>query len=772
MKLIYLLQIMLAQLMFILLAASMLANDEKKKQQGDGPEHDPLIPTNSTEEGKKSDFASKGYALIPAYVMAAGLLLVFLPWSLWRIIRNWGSWKIHTRSPRPRYIRTAFGWVDQETWELKQQKRAKRKEAKRYRHKIYRTTKASYKWIFYDPTGELQQRYRAQKERSYLRLLPSWMRSYPHGTIQPGVSTQQCKALRGIYPFPELPSTNIDHPSISESLGDGRLDLPEASSMEYLDIIFPSTAKQSCLLPKLPMTDAPDVIQVWRVRGNPLPERMGRPPLETEEELRGEVESPEEVIRRDTERRLQMGRSQQTTNQSGPELTLEGDIDRLMTVARPLPRMPPVFNRRLVQDSPGLEPGSLAVRRQIHIEGLESRIQEVRIDATLMLVRGTLDILIRQLRRASGDRRRRTLIASRPTFQHRPVPDNLGRALELQQHIEDLERRIHELRTEPTSSPERGTLDSLLHELRGARATRDRLPPIAVLHHAVPTSQFRPQNNQANRFGIPIPNTAEAVEPRRRVIMGSAMTVRNPDTRAVMDSIDRLDRLANNHLQTHLRDAWNRSDVLVVPASATTVDAFNDLFQRLTATRVRASTPTIVTPQIQTQANRAVIEGPATNDHTDPNLMSEEDIHEGGNRPVTRGPSANDNLTPDPTLEEDIPPETQNPIAAALLRSLPDYEANLQQADPAARRHIDSEESLRADAIRQTAAFYTEIGSSNHAPDVRTRVQEVQTGDEAAAVAAHSPASSTASVPDVPVTEAQATAAAATVSRDLEDALN
>ena len=772
MKLIHLLQMMLAQLMFIALVASVSANDEKKKQQEDDPEHQPLIPTNCTREEKKSDFASKNYALIPAYVMAAGLLLVFLPWSLWRIIRNWGSWKIHTRSPRPHYIRTAFGWVDQETWELKQKKRAKRKEAKRNQHKIYRTTKASYKWIFYDPTGELQQRYRAQKERSYLRLLPSWMRSYPHGTIQPDVSTRQCTAPRGIYPLPELQPIEIDHPSISESLGDARLDLPEASNMEYLDIIFPSTPGKSCLLPKLPMMDAPNVIQVWRIRGNPLPERMGRPPLESEEELRGEVESPEEVIRRDTEHRLQMGRFQQITNQSGPELTLEGDIDRLMTVARPLPRIPPVYNRRLVQDPPGREPGSLAVRRQIHIEGLESRIQEVRIDATLMLVRGTLDNLIRQLRRASGDRRRQALIASRPTFQHRPVPDNLGRALELQQHIEDLERRIHDLRTEPTLSPVRGTLHSLLHELRGARATRDRLPPIAVLHHAVPTSQVQSQNNQANRLGTPIPNTAEAVEPRRRVIMGSAMTVRNPDTRAVMDSIDRLNSLANNHLQTHLRDAWNRSDVLAVPASATTMNAFNDLFQRLTATPVRASTPTIVTPQTQAQANRAMIEGPATDDHTDPNFMSEEDIREGGNRPVTRGPNANDNLTPDPSYEEDFRPETQNPIAAALLRSLPDYEANLQQAGPAARRHLDSEESLRADAIRQTAAFYTEIGSSNRAPDVRVRVQEVQTEDEVAPVAAHSLASSTASVPDLPATEAQAAATAAPSSQDLEDALN
>ena len=766
MKLLHLLQMMLGQFMLIALAASMSANDEKKKQQEE--EHQPLIPMNCTEEDKKID--SKNYALIPAYVTAAGLLLVFLPWSLWRIIRNWGSWKIHTRSPRPHYIRTAFGWVDQGIWELKQQKRAKRKEAKRGRHKIYRTTKASYKWIFYDPTGELQQQYRAQKERSYLRLLPSWMRSYPHGTIQPGVLTHQCEATRGVYPLPECQPTKTGHPSITESLGDARLGLPESSNMEYLDIILPSTPGKSCLLPKLPMTDAPDIIQVWRIRGSPLPEHMGRPRPESDEELRGEVESPEEVIRRDTEYRLRMGRPQETTNQSGPELTLEGDMDRLLTVARPLPRYPPVYNRRLMQDSSGLEPGSLAVRHQTNIEGLESRIQEVRIDATLSLVRGTLDNLIRELRRASADRRRQALIASRPSFQDRPVPDSLGHALRLQQHVEDLERRIHDLRTEPTLSPVRGTLHSLLHELRGARATRDRLSPIAVLHPAVPTPQGGPQNTQTNRLTTPIPNTAEAVEPRRRVIMGSATTVQNPDTRAVMDSINRLDRLANNHLQTHLRDAWNRSDVLVVPASATAMDAFNDLFQRLTATRVRASTPTIVTPQIQSQASRAVIEGPATdNDSTGSNTMSE-DIHEEGNRSVTEGPNANDIPSPAPTLEEDIRPETQNPIAAALLRSLPEYEANQDQADPTARRHLDSEESLRADAIRQTAAFYTEIGTSSRAPNVR--VQEVQTEDGAAPVDAHSPSSSTAPVPDLPATEAQATATAAPSSQDLNDALD
>ena len=315
MKFIHFLPMMLVQSIIVALAALVSADN---KTQNNCTGKCPCIPHCETK--KKKD--PKAYALISAYVMATAILLVFIPWFLWRIIRNWGSWKIHTESPRPQYIRTSFGWVDLETWQQKQAKQARRKEAKRDQHTIYRTTKANYKWIFYDPTGDLQQRFNQQKERSHLRFLPSWMRSYPHGTLQSGISAQQSKASNKIYQLPNLHINEKGCLSNLESFGNLQLDgspmsgafpdpyysLPNLSKMDYHDAITPNTSGKSYSLPILPVMNEPDVVQVWINRGNNAgPERTGSPPLESEEELRGEVESAEEVMRLETEHRLEIG---------------------------------------------------------------------------------------------------------------------------------------------------------------------------------------------------------------------------------------------------------------------------------------------------------------------------------------------------------------------------------------------------------------------------------------------------------------------------------
>lgn len=49
----------------------------------------------------------------------------------------------------------------------------------------------------------------------------------------------------------------------------------------------------------------------WRVRETPLPERLGLPRLESEQELNGVVEPQETLIQRDTEHRLRFGRPQE-----------------------------------------------------------------------------------------------------------------------------------------------------------------------------------------------------------------------------------------------------------------------------------------------------------------------------------------------------------------------------------------------------------------------------------------------------------------------------
>ena len=315
MDFIHFLPMMLAQLISVALAALVSAYEGNDAQDEWG--HWPLIP-----HGPKKKGYQKAYVLVPVYVLVTAVLLVFIPWLLWRIIRNWGSWKIHTASPRPQYIRTSFRWVDIETWQQKQAKQVRRKEAKRDRHTIYRTTKANYNWIFHDPTGGLQQRFNMHKERSHLRFLPSWIRSYPHGTLQPGISSQQSKAPNEIYQLPKLHVNENSCLSNLESFGNHQLDgahmsgalphpyyrLPKLSKIGYQDAMILNASGKACSLPILPVMEEPVVVQVWFMGGDsPGAERTGSPTSESEEEPGMEVEPAEEVMQGDTEHRPEIG---------------------------------------------------------------------------------------------------------------------------------------------------------------------------------------------------------------------------------------------------------------------------------------------------------------------------------------------------------------------------------------------------------------------------------------------------------------------------------
>ncbi|KAL9074769.1 MAG: hypothetical protein Q9161_002138 [Pseudevernia consocians] len=815
----------------------------------------PLISLVSGGEGRKNTNRKKedptAYCLIPAYLMAALLSFIFVAWASWRIIHDWGSWKIHALSPRPQYLRKAFGWVGQEKLELKQAKLDKRKKATRDKYKFYRTTKADYKWIFHDPTGELQQRFDDQKKQSYLRLLPSWMRSYPHGTLQSGVLVKQGKATKGIYQLPELQSNDNSRHSVSEPLEYADLDyytmsgvlrdpyrLSDFPIMEHPDSVKPSALGKSCLLSKLPMMDDSTVIQVWRARLTPLPELLGVPRRASTPELNGEVESQQTTIQRDTEYRLRMGRPQWTTNEFGTEASATHVPVQVHMPPPPLPPgwqlhgmlPPPVLPPRWHPDELGRSPGSEALRpvsrrqrqryyenllqrhveevradptsptltldrgtrdnlmQEVHqargarhrqaritsrppvqdppvpenvrradrlpryIQDLERRIHDLRSEPTSASVRGTLDNLMQELHQASSARRRQPRIASRPPVQDPPVPENVRRADRLPRYIQDLERRIHDLRTEPTSASVRGTLDSLTQELRGARATRDRLAPLAILPPAVPTSRDELQNN----------------------VMWN---------------------LATEDFRNQLRNLMSRQ-VLDIQAFATTMNTFYSLFQGLTMMganstptanmgpahpvtqrllggiqNTNASTPTFVRAQSHREANRAVIEGPGMDGNTSPDPSSEEEVDGRGDRAVTEGPEPEDTYWSNPSSEEESRPDTQHPIAAALLRSVPDNDTTLDQAGPAARRHPVSEETVRAEATRQTAAFYTEMGRSDPSPDIH--VQDFQTENNATLInPLHSPSSSTAPLPSPTASATQATTTATPISPDLEDALN
>lgn len=584
-------------------------------------------------------------------------------------------------------MRTLLGWVDRETWDLKQAKLGQRKEAKRDKPRFYHTSKANYKWVFHDPTGELQQRFDDQKKQSYLRLLPSWMRSYPHGSTQPSKLAEQDKPPKGIYQLPELQSSTHGRLSRLEPLEYTQLDgypmsgvvrdpyrLPALPIMEYPDAIVPSALGKSCLLTKLPMMVEPDVVQVWRIQENPLPERVSSP-IESEQELEGEAESQETAIQRVTEQALREGRSLEAMNQTMHEPRDGVERPLLPIITTPLPRHPRVRSGQPVRDPrpPGSESENFLARRQRYIEDLERRIQEVRADPILMLVPSTIGDLMEELNRARGARPRQAPIASRPPVPDPPVPENICHANRHDHQIEELERRINNLQTELTSTPVLGTPDSLLRRLLEARAARGRTDHIANQRSAVP-----------------------------------GMTMQDPDDAQIINAVDGLRRLTVENIQNHLRDfhnrhrdSQNRPDVLHVQAHVTNINAFRRLYQVLTITR----------------ANLAPVQGPA---------------HPGTQRLFRNIQNANSSTPPTVT------PQTHG------------------------------------EATGQTAAFYNDSAtgrSDSAAPDIR--IHDFQAENDAALTATLSiRSSSDPALPSPTGTATQASATATPSSPEVDDALN
>ena len=78
-------------------------------------------------------------------------------------------------------IRTWHGWVESKNVKDKRQ----RNRLRRLPPCIPRTARADYSWIFWDPTGELQRKFNQEREKSFVRYLPNWMRSSPFGSAEP-----------------------------------------------------------------------------------------------------------------------------------------------------------------------------------------------------------------------------------------------------------------------------------------------------------------------------------------------------------------------------------------------------------------------------------------------------------------------------------------------------------------------------------------------------------------------------------------------------------
>ncbi|KAL8896339.1 MAG: hypothetical protein Q9207_007758, partial [Kuettlingeria erythrocarpa] len=106
------------------------------------------------------------WAAILAGLMVIGLMAY--------VFSHWGWWKLRRREGRRRpLVRTWHGWVEPS---VPSEKRARNRLRKPPPHIVPRTARTDYSWIFWDPTGAKQKRFKQEREEAWLRYLPRWVR--------------------------------------------------------------------------------------------------------------------------------------------------------------------------------------------------------------------------------------------------------------------------------------------------------------------------------------------------------------------------------------------------------------------------------------------------------------------------------------------------------------------------------------------------------------------------------------------------------------------
>lgn len=106
----------------------------------------------------------------------AGLAVIGL---LAYLLSHWGWWKLRQSGSRRPLVRTWHGWVESSA---PSEKRPRNRLRKPPPHIVTRIAKTDYSWIFWDPTGAKRRKFEQEREETWVRYLPRWMRSSPFGS--------------------------------------------------------------------------------------------------------------------------------------------------------------------------------------------------------------------------------------------------------------------------------------------------------------------------------------------------------------------------------------------------------------------------------------------------------------------------------------------------------------------------------------------------------------------------------------------------------------
>lgn len=113
------------------------------------------------------------------------LSLPFIIWWIWGCINNLGRWKVTDNSlaDRRHYIKTWHGFTEREKVDRRRQ--ARREVREKFRSMfVWKTTRADYSWVFWDPDGSKKAEFDEERNSTWLRHLPRWMRSRGYGSLR------------------------------------------------------------------------------------------------------------------------------------------------------------------------------------------------------------------------------------------------------------------------------------------------------------------------------------------------------------------------------------------------------------------------------------------------------------------------------------------------------------------------------------------------------------------------------------------------------------
>lgn len=113
------------------------------------------------------------------------LCLPFIIWWMWGYINNLGRWKVtdSSKADRKHYIKTWHGFTERE--KVDRRKQARKEVREKFRSMfVWKTTRADYSWVFWDPDGSKKAKFNEERNSTWLRHLPRWMRSQGYGSLR------------------------------------------------------------------------------------------------------------------------------------------------------------------------------------------------------------------------------------------------------------------------------------------------------------------------------------------------------------------------------------------------------------------------------------------------------------------------------------------------------------------------------------------------------------------------------------------------------------